>query len=411
MGTRTDGKPTRLRASCDACNESKVRCSQSKPTCARCDKQGITCIYGLSRRTHKNAPRIGDQIAATIPQSATSAATTVSNRDDEMLSSSSPASLLSLHYPALSDSTRATSFMSDTNFPSDHLGTLSDSFLLSSSGQQAQQQPHILGLASPALDLSVGPDPLSDDLLDSYNFLHQCHLSLPMDVDQLEQQPSKESRERGQKETQDGFSNLAVLGEDNTSTPCSCQSHLMKQLAAMPQAFQDHGAASFEVRLCEIQKAVKVVESCMQCTCTLQNYVAILMISTLVAYIIQGFEKALPRAGVIKDAADVNLDGNSGAGQHEHTTSRLSWGMLQIEPDDEDKLKRHLWLLHFRKFRRILVQFNESIGQLKGTESRVNLAQIAAYQFIHKWLEHELDNVTSQYQVQEGTGDGRLSKN
>jgi hypothetical protein len=344
--------------------------------------------------------------------------------------------------------------MSDANFPSDHLGTLSDSFLLSlppsslaSSGQHAQQ--HIgLGPGSPALDLSVGPDPLSD--LDRYNFLHQCHLSLPMDVDQLEQQPSKESGECDQNktETQRALSNLAAPGEGN-AMPCSCQSQLMKQLAAMPQAFQDHGAASFEVRLCEIQKAVKVVERCMQCTCTLQNYVAIcetfilylslhlpspfppfvcaycvrpapkayaryhlVMISTLIGYIIQGFEKALPRAGAKDPPADGNLNGTSGGrGQHEHTTPRLSWGMLQIEPDDEDKLKRHLWLLHFRKFRRMLVHFNESIGQLKGTESREKLAQIAAYQFIYKWLKHELDNVTSQYQVQEGTGEGRLSKN
>ncbi|ROV92573.1 hypothetical protein VMCG_08951 [Cytospora schulzeri] len=53
-----DGKTIRLRASCNACNESKVRCSQSKPTCARCERNGIECIYGLSRRTHKDAPPI-----------------------------------------------------------------------------------------------------------------------------------------------------------------------------------------------------------------------------------------------------------------------------------------------------------------------------------------------------------------
>ncbi|KAK0728739.1 hypothetical protein B0T26DRAFT_699193 [Lasiosphaeria miniovina] len=35
-----DGKTIRLRASCNACNESKVRCSQHKPTCARCERNG-----------------------------------------------------------------------------------------------------------------------------------------------------------------------------------------------------------------------------------------------------------------------------------------------------------------------------------------------------------------------------------
>lgn len=51
-------KTIRLRASCNSCNESKVRCSQSKPTCARCERHGTECIYGLSRRTHRDAPSI-----------------------------------------------------------------------------------------------------------------------------------------------------------------------------------------------------------------------------------------------------------------------------------------------------------------------------------------------------------------
>ena len=54
-----DGKVPKLRASCDGCNESKVRCSQTKPQCGRCMRLGITCKYGLSRRSHKTAPRIG----------------------------------------------------------------------------------------------------------------------------------------------------------------------------------------------------------------------------------------------------------------------------------------------------------------------------------------------------------------
>ena len=54
-----DGKAAKLRASCDTCNESKVRCSQTKPSCTRCQKQGVVCVYGLSRRSHKSAPRVG----------------------------------------------------------------------------------------------------------------------------------------------------------------------------------------------------------------------------------------------------------------------------------------------------------------------------------------------------------------
>ncbi|KAF2189341.1 hypothetical protein K469DRAFT_701981 [Zopfia rhizophila CBS 207.26] len=43
----------KLRASCDACAASKVKCSKEHPSCARCTSNGTTCIYGLSRKHGK----------------------------------------------------------------------------------------------------------------------------------------------------------------------------------------------------------------------------------------------------------------------------------------------------------------------------------------------------------------------
>ncbi|KAL4942706.1 hypothetical protein BDV06DRAFT_221896 [Aspergillus oleicola] len=439
MGTGTDGKTTRLRASCDACNESKVRCSQVKPSCARCDKQGITCIYGLSRRTHKDAPRVGTQtMATTITTASTSISASLTHSlgptgDDERLSSSSPRPLLSSPYPALDESTRATSVISEGIFTSDHLGSLSDTLLLSlprSSLCSGEQQSQIPLLA------------LDEDLLDSYDFHNQYPLSLPMTDIQLNQH-TQEANAPHQIELTN--SPIAAADDAANRSSCSCESHLMTQLVAILQAFKDHGPASFELLLSELQKAVKVVDSCMQCTCTLQDHLVIfsshlalkthgyiyphahlgnglVIISTLVVHIIRGFEKALPRAGLLRDSTDAHVNGTppqASEGQKQHHGQHqghghapmLSWGLLHIEPDDEDKLKRHLWLLHFRRFRCMFAHLNESIGQLKGTESRKKLAQIAAYQFIYKWLEHEVDNVTSQYQLQEGVEEGTLLRN
>ena len=130
------------------------------------------------------------------------------------------------------------------------------------------------------------------------------------------------------------------------------------------------------------------------------------MISTLVGRVIQGFEKALPRAG-LEESNGMQVHDTSPRGDvgHGYGNSRqLSWGLLQIEPDEEKKLKRHLWLLQFRKLRRTLTQFNEFVGQLRGTETQENLAQIVAFQFIHRWLDQKVENVTSQYRNQEGDG-------
>lgn len=41
---------TRLRTSCDACQNLKVKCSQDKPSCRRCSKNGLDCVYSPLRR-------------------------------------------------------------------------------------------------------------------------------------------------------------------------------------------------------------------------------------------------------------------------------------------------------------------------------------------------------------------------
>lgn len=50
--TAPERKP-KLRASCDACAASKVKCSKEHPICARCSANGSQCIYGVSRKHGK----------------------------------------------------------------------------------------------------------------------------------------------------------------------------------------------------------------------------------------------------------------------------------------------------------------------------------------------------------------------
>lgn len=40
----------RVKSSCDACQNAKVRCSKDKPTCTRCNKNAQLCVYSVSRR-------------------------------------------------------------------------------------------------------------------------------------------------------------------------------------------------------------------------------------------------------------------------------------------------------------------------------------------------------------------------
>ncbi|KAE8395480.1 hypothetical protein BDV23DRAFT_178533 [Aspergillus alliaceus] len=51
--TQRSSRPIKLRASCDFCALSKVRCDRGQPQCLRCIKSGICCNYSESRRIGK----------------------------------------------------------------------------------------------------------------------------------------------------------------------------------------------------------------------------------------------------------------------------------------------------------------------------------------------------------------------
>ena len=47
----------KLRASCDSCTGSKVRCDKEQPSCRRCITAGMTCVYGVSRKHGRQVHR------------------------------------------------------------------------------------------------------------------------------------------------------------------------------------------------------------------------------------------------------------------------------------------------------------------------------------------------------------------
>ncbi|CAJ2507463.1 Uu.00g086490.m01.CDS01 [Anthostomella pinea] len=50
MSSNEPRRAVTYRASCDACQDGKVKCSQGKPTCRRCAKKGVRCVYSPWRR-------------------------------------------------------------------------------------------------------------------------------------------------------------------------------------------------------------------------------------------------------------------------------------------------------------------------------------------------------------------------
>ncbi|KAK5996473.1 hypothetical protein PT974_01807 [Cladobotryum mycophilum] len=435
MTVFVDGKIAKLRASCDACNESKVRCSQAKPRCARCEKHGITCVYGLSRRSHKNAPRIGAcQPSAIRPSTANTNSSNNSNdsRISISVSNSSDNSAVSplLISPTLGlhDATNADATIRPSGLtPSMHLleddvdfggiqdiNSLAETSFLSSLMQSPESGPHAHQGFDPLDDLSAttGFDPLS-----------QC-LSIPSPVDM-----SFLGAGEGLMTTE--FNNGQKRPNDQS---CNCASRVMKQLTVMPLMFEDD-SSPFDARLSQLRRAIKVSEECIRCNCITKDQMSLsrseskietrrsgtltfflsfffhaVTISILVGRVVQGFEATLAKVSPSCSSPEnfcsgsaSSSDSSSSSSSPDTASPRLSWGVLQLEPDEENELKQHLWLLQFRKLQKVLRQFSASVSRLRDAQGSENSAHVMACQCIHMWLAQRADMVRDKYQAQDGS--------
>lgn len=50
-------KSVKVRSTCNACQQAKIRCSHEKPSCRRCQKHKIDCVYSVSRRLGRPAKK------------------------------------------------------------------------------------------------------------------------------------------------------------------------------------------------------------------------------------------------------------------------------------------------------------------------------------------------------------------
>ncbi|KAL4885183.1 hypothetical protein BJY04DRAFT_214522 [Aspergillus karnatakaensis] len=50
-------KSVKVRSTCNACQQAKIRCSHERPACKRCQKHNISCVYSISRRLGRPAKK------------------------------------------------------------------------------------------------------------------------------------------------------------------------------------------------------------------------------------------------------------------------------------------------------------------------------------------------------------------
>ena len=253
-----DSKVAKLRASCDGCNESKVRCSQTKPQCERCARLGFACVYGLSRRSHKTAPRVGATQTDLDSFMSEDAHLFVSRRSLETGGSTSSASSGRALADQPAGSTEIVSEVPAALQGDDAMAT--DGILLDPTTLIPNFDSYVQQLTSSSLlDLPMSFDPAfsptSDPLTGVHGLLGQC---LP---------PPKSSNKDGSS-SDSLFDSGIPSGESHSpaSVSCDCNSLIVKQLLSLPFRTEEENGA-LDTQLAQLKEAISVSEQCIGCAC------------------------------------------------------------------------------------------------------------------------------------------------
>ncbi len=246
-----NGKVPKFRASCDGCNEAKVRCSQKKPECERCRRQGISCVYGLSRRSHRTARRIGEQMAPAL---------------ESCLSDGGHDRTFTARWTGRAGRTELAPELM-VGAQEDEARTADKNILTSSDlmpllDTWAQQSP------DSAFDLTFNPpndlSTVTSDLLSQY---YQAPATSPTVV-------GSDRRD----------SCFVPWGRDETQSPanssCDCNSLVLNNLLSLPSQSEE-GNIVLNAQFGQLRHAINIAEQCIGCACTSQNEISISMRRTL----------------------------------------------------------------------------------------------------------------------------------
>jgi hypothetical protein len=289
-----------LRASCDTCNQAKVKCTKQSPRCTRCKKNGIDCIYGVSLRAGK---RPSQQVELPRKVESPPPLPTDWNMDINMTTPYSPLEMD--HCPSM--------FEYDMSFPLD--GYQGNGFFsneegfppmpdLSFSDRQHERPASVTTNAS-----TTNTSPVMSDSV----------LSIPTDIPQTSH-PQK-------------------LPSTTKFASCICFRTIVFTLSTLQQ-LSESSHTSLDVALVHNKEPVSLCLSILRCNCAFDSTI-VLLVSSLLAKIIDIYQRP---CGVWKAVEHRKPSHDSIV-----ATTRLTLGSYNIDERDEERLKTEIVRLELRK--------------------------------------------------------------
>lgn len=380
----------KYRASCDSCNEAKVRCSQTRPSCARCLKsQNRRCIYGVSKRSGKHSGEgsrkaVGAKNCTVARSPATPTSTTGIETPPSSSSTIDPRECLQLFSGSSVDSSDLPKdWPFDNHLFMPHQTTTSpgspatyDHYQLVFEREESHisnVQHHGLGLLDGTSDAEIGSCSRDGSLADQ-----------PLSYIQSNTKCASCSISNRQN------------GDSSTLGTCRCNEVIITQLSLLPVLLFDNQCSTFDVELVQFQEAIRLCAGALACTCIGKDYTAILTISMLIARIISVFERSSAQAKPVDD------NGRSLVMTGAMTpvpSPKFSVGIYEIEEEDEQNLKREVWWIQVRKVESLIAGFKDMVAKLTQQQAYQDASQVAAWEKLAVMLDQRIQVVKRDWRV------------
>ena len=399
MQNNVGGQVPKYRASCDSCNEAKVRCSQTRPSCARCLKsQSRRCVYGVSKRSgkHNGKSSTKAEVGAkngtvarhpTTPTSTTgietpsSSSSTIDPREFlQMFSGSNtdPSDLLKgqqlpKNWPFENNRFTPTQHSSSQGSPANY-----NNYQLmfgKDESHMSNAQDHGLGLFDGVSHAELGACSLDGSSVDqSYSY----------------PQSNTECASCSTANRQDEIPSLRDI--------CRCNEVIITQLSLLPVLLVDSECSTFDVELVQLQKAIRLCAGALACNCPGKDYTSILTISMLIARIISVFERS---------GAQVGRDDENNSDQSLMMTGamtpvpspKFSVGIYELEGEDENNLKREMWWIHIRKVESLVAGYKDMLAKMAQQQAYQDTFHVAAWEKLVFVLDQKVQAVKRDWRV------------
>ncbi|MCJ1436790.1 hypothetical protein MMC27_006172 [Xylographa pallens] len=375
----------KLRASCNACNQAKVKCSKSRPTCTRCAKHGEECVYSVSLRAGKR-PAHRERSDARSRSSKQPFINSLDANAKQRVLSNRPAA-----QGIASNSQLQSPIQSPVEIP--HAWMIEPATAMDLIPMDGDMYLNIVDYETPSLMDTSALFDISECSQSSSSFQNSAqtgtfrenwyhgagafdqHIPDPINI------PPYVYHERQQSSHAASNSSSFNSPIQTPTTPiyssnCGCFRTILQTLSSL-YIFSSFPNLTFDVALARNKEAVSLCLAALECNCAAEASFGLLYIS-LIAKILSIYQSS---CGVWSDQSSSS------------TSARITLGVYNLDREDEERIKMILVRMELRKVETLVAKVKEKACQGDGE------SEIHAFDALVRFLDGKLRAVSNALQI------------